>query len=414
MLFLTLFVLSVTITIVTTVVGQLRIWQVNRKFTLSHGAKRPLRLSRWQNIKQQITNLKRHTWLDMWCERYSTVGTTFESASVSLDQIIFTIDPENIKAILATDFKTFGLGERRRNLLGPLIGTGIFTADGQAWEHSRSLIRPSFTKMRISDLSVFEKHFQDLMTALPGVDEHSGLIDADLAPLFFRMTLDSATEVLLGRSLCSLSSSADSDALRFMEAFDYAQLKIHTRDLLARGYMKPLGILVSLLKYNRESRFDQACQTVHSFVDKIIGDYLQSSTSGSGETCTKNYVFLDALAAVNRNPVGLRYEVLNVLVAGRDTTASLLSNVFFVLARRPDIWVQLKEEVAETFGQSLPDYDGLRNMKKLKNVLSECKSCLRYFLWKMSNACRSALVPPRSFQLTMCDQRYCFASRRRR
>lgn len=47
-----------------------------------------------------------------------------------------TTDPENIKAILATNFKDFGLGKRLETF-GPLLGKGIFTSDGPAWEHSR-------------------------------------------------------------------------------------------------------------------------------------------------------------------------------------------------------------------------------------------------------------------------------------
>ena len=44
-----------------------------------------------------------------------------------------TVDPENIKAILATQFKDFELGPLRFNLLGPLVGHGIFTTDGKDW-----------------------------------------------------------------------------------------------------------------------------------------------------------------------------------------------------------------------------------------------------------------------------------------
>lgn len=47
-----------------------------------------------------------------------------------------TIDPENIKAVLATNFNDFGLGHRLHTF-GPLLGKGIFTTDGAHWEHSR-------------------------------------------------------------------------------------------------------------------------------------------------------------------------------------------------------------------------------------------------------------------------------------
>lgn len=49
---------------------------------------------------------------------------------------INTIDPENIKTVLATSFNDFGLGHRLHTF-GPLLGRGIFTTDGAHWEHSR-------------------------------------------------------------------------------------------------------------------------------------------------------------------------------------------------------------------------------------------------------------------------------------
>lgn len=44
-----------------------------------------------------------------------------------------TVDPENMKAMLATQFKDFELGPLRANQLSPLLGHGIFTSDGKDW-----------------------------------------------------------------------------------------------------------------------------------------------------------------------------------------------------------------------------------------------------------------------------------------
>ena len=74
----------------------------------------------------------------------------------------------------------------------------------------------------------------------------------------------------------------------------------------------------------------------------------------------------------------LRSELLNVLLAGRDTTASLLGNLFFVLARQPEVWQKLREEVVTTLQGRRPTYEELRNMKYLKWCLNECKSSLKF------------------------------------
>lgn len=44
-----------------------------------------------------------------------------------------TVDPKNIQALLATQFKDFELGPIRRGSFAPLTGDGIFTLDGKPW-----------------------------------------------------------------------------------------------------------------------------------------------------------------------------------------------------------------------------------------------------------------------------------------
>jgi cytochrome P450 len=87
---------------------------------------------------------------------------------------------------------------------------------------------------------------------------------------------------------------------------------------------------------------------------------------------TERYVFLNELAKSTNDPKQLRDELLNILLAGRDTTASLLSHTWHALARRPDVWAKLKAEV-DALGGKAPDYETLRDMKYLKFVLNECK-----------------------------------------
>jgi hypothetical protein len=44
---------------------------------------------------------------------------------------ILTAEPDNIKAILATEFNGFEKGAEFRGLVEPLLGTGMFAADGE-------------------------------------------------------------------------------------------------------------------------------------------------------------------------------------------------------------------------------------------------------------------------------------------
>lgn len=104
-------------------------------------------------------------------------------------EILFTEEPENLKTFMALNFKQFSLPKRRLTVFGPLLGRGIFTTDGAEWQHSRNMLRPNFHRDQVGDLGTFEVHVNHLKDAIP----RNGST-VDLQDLFFRLTMDSATE----------------------------------------------------------------------------------------------------------------------------------------------------------------------------------------------------------------------------
>ena len=155
----------------------------------------------------------------------------------------------------------------------------------------QAIVRPSFSKSQVQDLNTFEVHIQQLFKQLP----HDGST-VDLQPLFFRLTLDSATELLFGESTSSLLASLGSEQQIFARALDYAQSQ-----LILRGFP---GTWVTS-SANKE--FLRAC-----------------ASEGAEEKPPGRYVFINELAKETDDPQRLRAELLNLLLAGRDTTASLL------------------------------------------------------------------------------------------
>jgi cytochrome P450 len=227
-------------------------------------------------------------------------------------------------------------------------------------DERQALVRPSFTKGQVADLDTFESHIQHLFAKIPRDGS-----TVDLQPLFFQLTLDSATEFLFGESVDVLRSPEGSEQHLFGKDFDYAQ-----NELSGRVRLGPF-----LWTY-RNKEFDIACKRVHNFVDKFVAralEYRRAVLAGEKKEEEKTkYIFANELALATDDPIQIRAELLNILLAGRDTTAGLLSNTFHVLARRPDIWAKLKSEVDQLEGKR-PDYETLRNMKYLKYVLNECK-----------------------------------------
>ena len=90
-------------------------------------------------------------WIDYVADQYAIYGNTFTQQFLGRG-LVTTIDPENIKAILATQFQDFCLGTRHEEFY-PLLGDGIFTLDGAGWSHARGLLRPQFTRDQVRSSS---------------------------------------------------------------------------------------------------------------------------------------------------------------------------------------------------------------------------------------------------------------------
>ena len=135
----------------------------------------------------------------------------------------------------------------------------------------------------------------------------------DLQPLFFNLTLDTATALLFGKSVYSLKANADQDAGNrvFAESFNIAQ-----EGLAKRFRIAPFHFL-----YN-PSVFQKACANVHRFVEQYI-DSLNLSENDSLDD--KSYGFIKQVALESATKQDLRDQLLNVLLAGRDTTACCLA-----------------------------------------------------------------------------------------
>lgn len=62
--------------------------------------------------------------VDLACATEGKNITTIDQKVLGM-RSTFTVDPKNVQAVLATQFKDFGLGERRNGNFSPLLGQGI-------------------------------------------------------------------------------------------------------------------------------------------------------------------------------------------------------------------------------------------------------------------------------------------------
>ncbi|KAL2832481.1 cytochrome P450 [Aspergillus cavernicola] len=306
---------------------------------------------------------KKKHWVEFVAERYSKYGNTFQQTMLG-HQAMSTIDPENIKALLATQFNDFCLGTRLREFY-PVLGAGIFTLDGAGWSHSRALLRPQFTRDQVADLCLMDGHVSRLIELVP----KDGSI-FDIQRLFFLLTIDSATHFLFGESVGAmednrvLGNASVGNAQGFAEAFN-----------LTQEYLAYRSMALSFYWMINPKEFRDATRRVHEVVDYYVHKAIEAKRHPEKKEPGR-YILAEALAADNDDPKVLRDSMLNILLAGRDTTSSLLSSVFYFLARHPAIWEKLRHAIVDEFGDSQnPKADithaRLKDIPYLRYVLNE-------------------------------------------
>lgn len=333
-----------------------------RAYAKRRGCKEPTTLQQesffgYRMLRDSFEALRSSRYLRLGKERFEANGNTF--AFRQLGKVgILTNDPINVKAILSSQFQEFGVGKRRAEAFEPLIGHGIFTADGSSWEKARKLVKPSFSRAQLDDISSFEPHLQNFMARLPADGE-----TVDLQPLFHDLTLDVSTDFLFGESTNVLSSTKAASAGRsFGAAFDRAQKSVVGAFALG-----------SIAWLDPTSKFKEDQKTVEDFMSGFVEKALSKENIDTAKQQQGRYSFAEEFAKLTDDPAMIRGGLLNLLLAGRDTTASLLSNLFFMLARQPEVYGRLAEEVRATAPSVMdpPTLEDLRSMKYLKACINE-------------------------------------------
>ncbi|KAI2895021.1 hypothetical protein CBS76997_258 [Aspergillus niger] len=354
-----LLLLVAVLAALTFVTSRIRRYFIRRDFARRHGCQEPPSVNKdpflaLDQVWASVRYFRKHISLEKNTERYHLYGDTYAWKLLLGRYRVFTMEPENVKSVLSTSFKDWGLGHRLPHF-EPLLGKGIFDTDGEHWAASRALIRPSFTRDQVADLAMFEELIPDLFAQIP----RDGVTVVDLQDLFFRYTIDSATAFLFGQSVGSLQMVQSE--LGFAQAFNYAQEAITLRFVLG-----PLG------KIFPHKKADKCYRLCRDFAERFVDEAVQAAQSKEADQETKHqkYIFSHELARRTSDKHRILDELMNVLLAGRDTKAGLLSNMFFVLAKRPEIWDKLRQEVATLEGR-LPSYEELRNLKYLRCCMNE-------------------------------------------
>lgn len=246
---------------------------------------------------------------------------------------------------------------------------------------------------QVSDLDLEEDHVMNLIRVLP-VNEDGWTSVMDIQPLFFRLTIDSATEFLFGESVESQLANVSGHIT------SRTHMSVNERDF-ANSFDQSQATLALAIRMGGLSRlaFDKSFRQHRDICWQFIDHYVHKALSQEKISKEKTshgkpkYVFLDALAESTRNPIELRQHIISILLAGRDTTASLLSYVFMLFTEHPEVYQKLRAIVLENFGTYKNPHD---------ITFASLKSC-SYLQWILNETLRLYPVVPIDSRLALKD-----------
>lgn len=270
--------------------------------------------------------------------------------------IMVTVDPANIHYIMTSNFSNYPKGPQFRNMFN-VLGDGIFNSDGDLWQLHRRTMQSLICNRRFVQFTVKmtnAKIEQGLVMLLEHASKHDLILD--MQDVFQRLTFDTTCMLVTGHDPRCLS--IDFPDVSFSRALDDAEEAIAYRHILPETIWK----LQRWLGLGQEKKLGQSWKTLDHFIYKIISMKRRELSTGmvknpkenaQGTDLLTSYVGMEEViktsGVVNDNyEKFLRDIVLNLMIAGRDTTSSVLTWLLWLVVRDPEVEEKVREEMRAT------------------------------------------------------------------
>ena len=242
-------------------------------------------------------------------------GPVFRVKLVGFPRFVYVAEPDLARDVYATDRTIGRASPGRKDLLEPLVGEqSLLCLEGEEWLRHRKLLGPAFHRRQVD-------RYADEIESIAGdvLDELPRGEPVALRPWMQRITLEVILRLVFGVT--------DEERL--------ARLRALLPELVEAG-SSPLLWVAPPLPFGRFARLRRE-------VDALLRAEIAERRATGGDDRTD---VLSQMLGGDLDDGALRDELMTLLVAGHETTATALAWTFERLVRTPAALAQLEEEVA--------------------------------------------------------------------
>ncbi|KAK9194351.1 hypothetical protein WN944_005056 [Citrus x changshan-huyou] len=245
---------------------------------------------------------------------------------------VITANPANVEHILKTNFENYPKGQRFVTLLEDFLGRGIFISEGELWKVQRKTSSYEFNTKSFRNFVMHDIRFETLSRFVPTLAKASknGQL-VDLQDILQRYTFDNICKVAFNFDPACLGGDGTA-----------------------------------------ERKLKKSIEIVHEFVNSIIRSRLEEKSENTDEDLLSRFI-----GNSENSTEFLRDIVVRFIQAGRETTSSALSWLFWLLASHPKVEQNILKElesIRARNGRIIGDtysLDELRDMHYLHAAMSE-------------------------------------------
>src|SRR6201981_2007825 len=275
--------------------------------------------------------------LERMIELFARHGDTYRVFVPSRRSYTYVIHhPDDVKRVLVSNHRNYtkGGGLDRVKIL---LGKGIMTSEGELWRRKRYMMQPLFHRRVITEFAAVIAQANDRwIDRWEGLAHRGELIN--LTDEMRELTLEIVLRSIFGRDLDRLSQQLGGNPFAVVT-------REQSRDLQFAYKFRSLTKLVAQLIAQRRT----AAEDHFDYVAMLMNARDKESGEPMGERA-------------------LIDEVMTLVVAGHETTASGLNWTWYLLSQHPQIGARLHAEIAaaaEIPAPSLAEMDGLRYTRQV-------------------------------------------------
>jgi cytochrome P450 len=266
-------------------------------------------------------------------------GDAFRIFAPLLERQIWVLShPDHVRHVLVDRSANFtkGIGIER---VAILLGNGLMTSEGEAWRVQRKLVQPSFHRSVIATWTP-HLHAANEALAMKWARAAAEGTDVNVTQDMSEVTLEVVLRALFGADLPRLTEGRDGNP--------FALLTDDTARNLAFAYkFRQLGALIM-----EEVRRRHRDGVRH---DDIVSQLIDARDRRTGAPMEDRQ---------------LQDEILTLIVAGHETTASSLNWFWYLLSRAPDVASRIHAEV-DAGGTAALGYGDLEQLPFTRAAIDE-------------------------------------------